>query len=232
VGLQIGGTDREVSSVAVCHEVTSTVVDRMGVGDIDVLVSYHPLLFAPTTTLVEGPDATGRAMALAESGTSLIVVHTAFDVLRPGTADALLVALGLEATDTFAPVDDEGGSDIGRIAHLPSPRTLGTLAEFVGTETRSAIRYNMSEDTQISSIGVVSGSGDSFIDEAIGRVDCYITGDVSHHGAARALGHGLAVIDAGHAPTELRGIESLYSHIVELVPTATMLDDDANPWRV
>jgi dinuclear metal center YbgI/SA1388 family protein len=231
VGLQLGGAEREVTSVSVCHEVTGDVVGRVRSDGMDVLVSYHPLLFTPTTTLVDGVDANGRALALAELGVSLIVVHTAFDVLRPGTADALLAVLGLEASGTFAPVDDVGGADIGRIADLSTTETLASIASLVGAATGWPTRYNMPADRPIKTVAVVPGSGDSFVDEAIGRVDCFITGDVSHHGAARARAYGLSIIDAGHAPSELPGVQSLYSHIVELVPSATLLDDEAHPWR-
>jgi dinuclear metal center YbgI/SA1388 family protein len=232
VGLQVGNTERKVSSVAVCHEVTPHVVEQARATGVDVLVTYHPLLFEPVTAFVAGPSPTGRALALAESGISLIVVHTAFDVARPGTADALLEVLGFEVSDTFGPVDEDGGADIGRIADLPKPQSLGSLALSVGSATGWVVRYNMPSDRQISRVGVVPGSGDSFIEQAIGKVDCYITGDVSHHGANRARDEGLSIIDAGHVPSELPGVQSLYSQVVELVPTATLLDGDAHPWRV
>jgi len=231
VGLQVGGGEREVDAVGVCHEVTLGAVDAALASGIDVLVAYHPLLFTPTTTFVEGSDATGRALVLAEAGISLIVVHTALDVARPGTADALLTELGLVATGSFGPVDDDGGADIGRIARLPEAMDLGSLASLVETVTGWAPRINMPPDTEVTTIGVVPGSGDSFVGQTIDSVDCYITGDVSHHGANWALSHGLSVIDAGHAPSESAGVRLLYSHVVELVPSATLLDAQAHPWR-
>lgn len=231
VGLQVGGTERAVTSVAVCHEVTPGVVDQVYASGVDVLVSYHPLLFAPTTTFVDGSDASGRALKLAAGGVNLIVVHTAFDVARPGTADAFLDAIGLDAWTTFAPVDDDGGDDIGRIADLATPMELGSLAATVGAATGETVRFNMPAETMISTVGVVPGSGDSFVDSAVGRVDCYITGDVSHHGANAARNAGMAIIDAGHAPSERAGVQSLYALIVELVSGAAMLEDDAHPWR-
>lgn len=104
VGLQIGDPDQEVSRAAVCHEVTSPVLER-AIGDgIDLLVSYHPLLFHPTTRLVAGPGPAGRALTLAAAGVSLLVVHTSFDVAPGGTADALADALGLVDTRPFDPL--------------------------------------------------------------------------------------------------------------------------------
>lgn len=231
VGLQIGGTARSVTNVGVCHEVTPGVVDEAESSDIDVVVSYHPLLFRPTTSIVEGTDATGRAMALVRSGTSLISIHTAFDVARPGTADAMLAELGLSVASTFGPVDDEGGEDIGRIAHLPEPRSIGDLVESVSQVTGDACRYNVDPSKVVASIGVIPGSGDSFVPSAIGNVDCLISGDISHHGANTALAAGMAIIDAGHVPSERAGVRALYAAVCEVVPGATSLSDDAHPWR-
>ncbi len=98
--------------MAVCHEVTTEVLEKVvGVG-IDLLVSYHPLLFRPTTRLVAGRGPAGRAFVLAGEGVSLLVVHTAFDVSSGGTADALADALDLTETRPFDPVWGSGAVKI------------------------------------------------------------------------------------------------------------------------
>jgi dinuclear metal center YbgI/SA1388 family protein len=104
VGLQIGDPAAAVSRIGVCHEVTAAIVERVLDEDIDLLVSYHPLLFRPTLRLVAGPGAAGRALALAGAGVSLVVVHTAFDVASGGSADALADTLGLIDSVPFEPL--------------------------------------------------------------------------------------------------------------------------------
>jgi len=106
VGLQIGDSAASVSRIGVCHEVTAAIVERVLDDEIDLLVSYHPLLFRPTLRLVAGPAAAGRALALARAGVSLLVAHTAFDVASGGTADALADALGLVDPTPFEPLWD------------------------------------------------------------------------------------------------------------------------------
>lgn len=103
VGLQFGDPDAAVAKVAVCHEVTPAVVDRLLAENVDLVVSYHPLLFRATTRLVAGPDPAGRAYRLVANGVALTVVHTAFDIASGGTADALAGALGLLDTNGFGP---------------------------------------------------------------------------------------------------------------------------------
>ncbi len=101
VGLQVGDASAVVGSLAVCHEAGAHVVERCVAAKVDLLVSYHPLLFRPSTTMVAGPGVTGRAVRLLRAGTSLIAVHTAFDVAPGGVADALAAALELHDVEPF-----------------------------------------------------------------------------------------------------------------------------------
>jgi dinuclear metal center YbgI/SA1388 family protein len=75
--------------------VTEDVVSRVEDEQPDLLVTYHPLIFRPTRTLVGGRSPNGRALRLVQSGTALAVAHTAWDVAPGGAADALAAALGI-----------------------------------------------------------------------------------------------------------------------------------------
>ena len=101
VGLQVGDPAAPVDRVAVCHEVTPDVVAAATQADVDLLVSYHPLLFSPTKRFVQGGSAAGRAFQLATAGVALHVVHTAFDVAPGGCAEALAEALGVPEPSEF-----------------------------------------------------------------------------------------------------------------------------------
>jgi len=129
VGLQIGDPDASASRIAVCHEVTGAIVDRVLDDEIDLLVSYHPLLFRPTVRLVAGPSAAGRALALAGSGVSLLVAHTAFDVATGGTADALADALGLAELAPFGPLSGDEAVSIVTFAPVgAAPHIIDAMA--------------------------------------------------------------------------------------------------------
>jgi len=104
-GLQIGDPTAEVLRLAVCHEVTDKVVAMAVDESVDLLISYHPLLFKPTTRLVAGTGPSGRAYRLLRAGVGVGVVHTAWDAAEGGTADALATALGLTAVMRFGPTD-------------------------------------------------------------------------------------------------------------------------------
>lgn len=104
VGLQFGDPDREVERVAVCHEVSGSTTQEILAAAPDLVVSYHPLLFRPTTRLVAGSGPAGRAFALITAGIGLAVTHTDFDAAPGGTADSLAEELGLAAVEPFGPI--------------------------------------------------------------------------------------------------------------------------------
>lgn len=231
VGLQIGAFEGDVGLVGVCHEVTENVVEKAISTGAGTIVTYHPLLFTSTTSLIAGPTPEGRALRLAAANIDVISIHTALDVATPGTADALLDRLGLRSSATFGPVDDERGADIGRIAHLETPTTLRLLATAIAKATGSPTRFAGDEEADISVVGLIPGSGGSFVSDAVGTMDAFVSGDIGHHDAAMASACGLGVIDAGHVPTERPGVEALYDAICLVQPNTMRLTDDPHPWE-
>ncbi|MFQ5948717.1 MAG: Nif3-like dinuclear metal center hexameric protein [Acidimicrobiia bacterium] len=117
VGLQLGDAGAPARRVAVCHEVTEAVVSSVEEAPVDLVVSYHPLLFRPTTRLVAGPGPSGRALRLLSRSTALAVVHTNFDVAAGGGADALVEELGVTDSIGFAPL--VGGTSIKVVTFVP-----------------------------------------------------------------------------------------------------------------
>ena len=161
----------------------------------------------------------------------MISIHTAFDVAVPGTGDAFLAGLGVAVKGTFAPVDDEGGAHIGRFGSLGEPTTVGELRDKIEAVTGSPTRANAPDTRIVESVGVVPGSGGSFLASVVALVDAVITGDVSHHEAIHAASSGLVVIDAGHVPSERPGFEALYAAVCTVVPDAVRIADNPNPWE-
>ncbi|HJU52337.1 MAG TPA: Nif3-like dinuclear metal center hexameric protein [Acidimicrobiia bacterium] len=102
-GLQLGDPGGKVDRLAVCHEVTADVMAKLK--DVDLLITYHPLLFKPVTRLVAGSGPGGRAYQLVKAGISLAVVHTAWDAAAGGTSDALAAMVGLGAVEAFGGVE-------------------------------------------------------------------------------------------------------------------------------
>ncbi len=161
VGLQLGDPGGTVRGTAVCHEVTERVVAALESEPVDLLVSYHPLLFRPIRSFIAGPGPGGRAFRLVRAGVALACAHTNFDVVPSGAADALAEALGLEQVEGFGPlygpesekvvtfvpegdadrvldaVVEAGAGTIGKYTHC-SFRTIGTGTFFASEGTTPA----------------------------------------------------------------------------------------------
>jgi len=112
IGLQFGDPASPVRRLAVCHEVTEAVTAVLERDPVDLVVTYHPLLFGSTERLVAGPTASGRAFRLIRRGVAVAAVHTAFDVAAGGAADALAAEVGLEDTRGFGPLWGPLGSKV------------------------------------------------------------------------------------------------------------------------
>ncbi len=162
VGLQLGDPEASLSTVGVCHEVTDAVTAALEAAPVDLVVSYHPLLFRPARSLTAGPTPEGRVLRLARIGVAVASVHTNFDVAPGGTADALAEALGLEEPIGFGPLHgsptvklvtfvpeaeadrvleagvEVGAARIGSYTHC-SFRTSGTGTFYAGRGTKPSV---------------------------------------------------------------------------------------------
>ena len=337
VGLQIGDASADVTSAGVCHEVTEDVAGAAVAAGLDLLITYHPLIFRPLDRVVAGSGVSGRTFRLAAAGVSLISVHTVWDVAPGGAADALAAAFGLSDVVSFGPlwgadsvkvityvpashvdvVSDAlgaaGAGVIGRysgcsfrtsgvgsfVASESAPPHIGMPGEatsvdeiriemsapaaalasiaaalvaahpykepawdvlhrtgdagFVGrtglladgpltlSELGTLVKSTLGAEPRVAGhgesihtrIAVMPGSGGDFVDLAAATgADAVITGDVSHHRARAALDAGVAVIDAGHVPTERPGLATLYAAVCDIVPgTVDLRHIDPDPWR-
>ncbi|GAA1584184.1 Nif3-like dinuclear metal center hexameric protein [Kribbella sancticallisti] len=110
VGLVTGDLAAPVRKVLFAVDPMRAVVDEAIAGDVDLLVTHHPLLLRGVNS-VAATTPKGRVIHdLIRSGTALHVCHTNADNANPGVSDALAAALGLKNTSPLkamptAPMD-------------------------------------------------------------------------------------------------------------------------------
>ena len=136
----------------------------------------------------------------------------------------------LVEVEGFGETEPDRGDFIGRIGNVQG-QILASFASFVEGELAvPAIRT--AGYGSVSRVAVVPGSGGSFVGaaRALGA-DVVVTGDVSHHIAASAVASGMAVIDPGHAPSEMPGMRALLSLVQGLVqPVVDLIEISTDPW--
>ncbi len=216
VGLQLGDLSAQADSVAICHEVTEEVVATLEKEPVDLLVTYHPLLFEPTNRIIAGRSPSARSFRLLGARVNLVVIHTDFDVAPGGTADALAALLQLRDIAPFGADEIEGTPAIGRVGLFE--QTLDALdARISDAFGSSGLRVSGDRARRLERVAVVPGSGSDFIEQAAGLADALVTGDVSHHRTVHALDLGLALVDPGHIATERPGMVALVAMVADVV---------------
>jgi dinuclear metal center YbgI/SA1388 family protein len=232
VGLQLGDPASVVTSIAVCHEVTDEVVSRLEQSNVDLLVSYHPLLFTPTTRVLAGRSPGARSYRLIRAGVNLLVSHTDFDSSPGGTADALAGFFGLREVRGFGEDPETNLPAIGRVGRFDG--TLGTVEATVVDEFGpTGVRVTGNREVVVETLAVVPGSGSAFIEAAAEKgAQGLVTGDVSHHLTVAAVDLGLAIVDPGHTATERPGMTALATLIGEIatVEVLDLTDIDPRTW--
>ena len=234
VGLQIGDRTSKVSTVAVVHEITGLVAKTILAEQFDLVVTYHPLVFHPLRSVTAAPGPEGRSFSLAAAAVSVIAVHTNWDAAAGGTADALAGALLIEGVEGFAEVETSAGDRVWMGRHGSFAGDTGRFLQVVRRELEIRPRFAGLRDLSTPRVAVVPGSGGSHVDDAASEgADIYLTGDLSHHEARRALDGGMAVVDAGHVPSERPGVRALYSLVDEIVDgPVDLVGIDDDPWEV
>jgi dinuclear metal center YbgI/SA1388 family protein len=109
----------------------------------------------------------------------------------------------------------------GRRLTLDQPASMGDLIDRLKAHLgRSRMRYALSgDDRPFRTIGVVPGSGASFVDLARDEgCEVFITGEMTHHEIVAARQSGISVLLAGHTNTERGYLPRLENKLHELCP--------------
>jgi dinuclear metal center YbgI/SA1388 family protein len=94
VGLLVGDPDAHVKRVLMTIDTTAAVVEEAIRLKMDLILSYHPVLFKGTQRVTaNGPSA--LIYKLIRHGIGLYSFHTAMDVAAGGVNDALAAAVGI-----------------------------------------------------------------------------------------------------------------------------------------
>jgi len=138
----------------------------------------------------------------------------------PRTIKALMAAHPYEdpAYDVYSLLNEGEKLGLGRTGYLPD---TVSLADFAGQIKKNlsapGVRYVGEPSTLLSKVALCSGSGASLLHEAVrAGADVLVTGDVKYHEAREAQELGIALIDAGHFPTEI----IMVTEITEKIGTA------------
>jgi dinuclear metal center YbgI/SA1388 family protein len=130
------------------------------------------------------------------------------------------------AFDLYPLLNKGAKRGLGRIGRLPESLTLAEYADRLrNVLSAPVLRYVGDPNAAISKVALCSGSGASLLrDAAKAGADVLVTGDVKYHEAREAEDCGLAVIDAGHYPTEIIMVHEIAERLGQTFVTAGYTD--------
>jgi dinuclear metal center YbgI/SA1388 family protein len=107
------------------------------------------------------------------------------------------------AFDVYPVEDVLPGVGLGRVGTFPRAISVGELARLVAKVYElEEVSFSGHASRMVLRVGILPGSGHSWVDEAPGTCDVLITGDLSYHMAEQAAERGLALIDTSHGDLE------------------------------
>ena len=205
-GLQCGNRDKEIQRVFIALDATNEVIDQAIEFGADLLLTHHPLIFSPLSS-IDSEDYIGkRIYRLIQNDIVLYAMHTNFDVCC--MREALDSRIGLEDVRPLELLPGYTDRGIGSVGTLETEMSLQSLMDRILERFGiSNVKLFGNPDTRVRKVGVLGGSGKSEIDLAVeAGCDVYISGDIDHHSGIDALEKGISVIDAGHY-----GLEHVFS---------------------
>ena len=201
VGLLVGGLDMPVTGVMIALDVTQAVIHQMRERGANLLITHHPLMYAPTHSIRTDTYEGRLITSLITCGYAFICAHTNLDQAPSGVNDVLAGTLMLKS------ISGEGLYRMGRLEPSCEAHEARKAFEKV---LAAPVRLYGDAHKRISTVLASAGAGSEFWEEALRQeADAFLTGEMKHHDILGAVGQGLAVFEAGHFATENPAMDAL-----------------------
>lgn len=211
-GLQVSGDGRPIERIASAVDASEAVIRDAVDRNADLLIVHHGLFWGGLRPV------TGRfhrkLRHLFDAGLAVYSVHLPLDGhAELGNAALLARAIGVKPA---APFGSYQGRAIGWRGGLDRPTSPDELGALVGEAVRGPVRVLGSGADSVRTLGIVTGAGAGFMEEAAAQgLDAVVTGEAAHHHFTDAHELGLHLVLAGHYATETFGVRALGSHLAD-----------------
>jgi dinuclear metal center YbgI/SA1388 family protein len=199
---------REVRRVLVSLDVTEEIVDYALDNGFDLILSHHPLIFRPISSVTMDNHVSRKLIKLVTGQVSVISLHTRADKVKGGVNDCLARLLGLSEVQPFG----EGG--LGRIGHLEVEMAFSDFAAHVKEILGSDAVLASDGYNPVYNVALVGGDGKDFVADALeAGADTYLSGRISYNVMEEAAEMGINLVEAGHYATEFP-VTSFFAHLI------------------
>ncbi|MBC31561.1 MAG: Nif3-like dinuclear metal center hexameric protein [Muricauda sp.] len=95
-GLLVGNAEQEVTGILISHDTLQTVVEEAMAKNCNMIVSFHPIIFAGLKRLTGSSYVERTVMKAIENKIAIFAIHTALDNAIDGVNAKICHALGLK----------------------------------------------------------------------------------------------------------------------------------------
>lgn len=213
----------EVYRVLVTLDVTEEIVDYAIERGFDLIVSHHPLIFKPISSLDEENHISRKLIKLVCSGISVFSFHTRADKLIGGVNDRLADILGMKDVEPF------GEGELGRVGMIDEPMELQDFAYRIKQLCGSDVIRYADGFNDVHRVALVGGDGKGYVKAAIeAGADTYISGRIGYNVMEEAAEMGINLIEAGHYFTEQHITEFFRELLIDFDPNLYVEVADSN----
>ena len=170
-------SDREkrVSKILTCLDVTFPAIEKAVAEGCDLIISHHPLIFSPITSVNEDSIIGQKILLLLHNNISLISLHTRFDGGENGLNERFAASLGITFEDVILSKEEPF---IGGIGFLPDKMSASSFARLVSQSIQTSVRL-YSAEMDIKRVGICCGSGKELVKPSLLEgADAFVGGDI------------------------------------------------------
>lgn len=203
VGLMVGSFDNEVKRVFIALDLTREVMDEALKAKADLIITHHPLLFRPLSSINTANDPGSIIKDLINNDITLFSMHTNFDTVKMN--DLIGSILGIEDRELLS--EKENCGIVGTVKESSVKEFAEVVKARLGLDE---VLYVGDENVKIKRVALCAGSGSSMISDAKAKeAQVFLTGDLSYSRALEAKRMGLNMMVIPHH------IEYLFYNAVE-----------------
>ncbi len=222
-GLLVGDGQQSVETAVLALDITAPVVEEAVQKGARLIVSHHPVIFAPLRKIKRG----SVPWLLAQHDLSAICAHTNLDMAPDGGVnDALSQVLGMENCQGICP---HGSGFEAMVGELPEAMEPVAFARYVKEVLHcGAVRF-VPGSHNVKTVGICSGAGADYLEPALDAgADAFVTGEVKHHQFLLARELGATLVEGGHFYTETVVLPVLAKKLAAAFPQVQWLIAEAN----
>ncbi|XP_050081195.1 NIF3-like protein 1 [Anopheles maculipalpis] len=206
-----------ITNILLTIDLTEAVVQEAQEKNVQMIISYHPPIFAPLKRLTQASWKERIVIDCIRHDIAIYSPHTSWDNVSNGVNDWLAASLPHVSSRPILenPLNSTYGA--GRLCEVKGdPIPERDVAQLITKHTQMncamvSLAARGEENRTIRTYAVCAGSGASVLKGV--KADMYITGEMSHHEVLEATSNGTCVVLLGHSNSE-RGYLAVFKDIL------------------